>query len=80
VLRKRGHRLPSTFSLVGFDDVPWMEMVDPAITVVSQPTVELGRCAARLLLERIADPGASPRVECLQPSLIVRGSTAPPPA
>jgi LacI family transcriptional regulator, galactose operon repressor len=79
VLRKRGLRLPSTFSLVGFDDVPWMEMVDPAITVVAQPTVELGRCAAKLLLERIADPGAPPRVECLQPSLIVRGSTAPPP-
>ena len=80
VLRKRGLRLPGRFSLVGFDDVPWMEMVDPGITVVAQPTVELGRCAAKLLLERIEDPHAPPRVECLQPSLIVRGSTAPPPA
>ena len=78
VLRKRSLQLPEDCSLVGFDDVPWMEMVDPSITVVDQPTVEMGRCAARLLLERIGDPDAPPRIECLQPSLIVRRSTAPP--
>jgi DNA-binding LacI/PurR family transcriptional regulator len=79
LLRTRDLSLPRDISLVGFDDVPWMEMVEPPITVVDQPTVEIGRCAARLLLERIEDPGAPPRVECLRPSLIVRGSTAPPP-
>lgn len=78
LLRKRGLQLPGDASLVGFDDVSWMEMVDPQITVVDQPTVEMGRCAARLLLERLEDPLAEPRVERLQPSLIVRGSTAPP--
>jgi LacI family transcriptional regulator len=78
VLRKRSLELPRDVSLVGFDDVPWMEMVDPPITVVDQPTMEMGRCAARLLLERLADPAAAPRVERLQPSLIVRGSTAGP--
>jgi LacI family transcriptional regulator len=78
VLRKRSLRLPEDCSLVGFDDVPWMEMVDPSITVVDQPTVEMGRCAARLLLERIEDPAGPPRIECLQPSLILRRSTAAP--
>jgi LacI family transcriptional regulator len=78
VLRKRSLRLPEDCSLVGFDDVPWMEMVDPSITVVDQPTVEMGRCAARLLLARIEDPAGPPRIECLQPSLILRRSTAPP--
>jgi LacI family transcriptional regulator len=78
VLRKRSLALPSDISLVGFDDVSWMAMVDPPITVVDQPTVEMGRCAARLLLERLAEPDSPPRVEQLQPSLIVRRSTAPP--
>jgi LacI family transcriptional regulator len=76
VLRRRGLRIPDDVSLVGFDDVPWMEMVDPQITVVDQPATELGRSAARLLLRRLeGGPGLPPAVEVLQPHLVVRGST-----
>ena len=78
LIRERGLRLPEDVSLVGFDDVPWMEMVSPGITVVAQPTEELGRRAAQLLLRRIADPGCAHAVERLQPTLVVRGSTGPP--
>jgi LacI family transcriptional regulator len=78
LIRERGLRLPEDISLVGFDDVPWMEMVSPGITVVAQPTEELGRRAAQLLLRRIADPGCPHAVERLQPTLVVRGSTGPP--
>jgi LacI family transcriptional regulator len=79
VLRRRGLRIPDDVSLVGFDDVPWMEMVDPPITVVDQPTIELGRSAARLLLRRLhGGPGLPPAVEVLQPRLVIRGSTGPP--
>ncbi|HEX7084355.1 MAG TPA: LacI family DNA-binding transcriptional regulator [Gaiellaceae bacterium] len=77
VLRRRGLRLPEDVSLVGFDDVPWMGMVDPPITVVEQPTLELGRCAARLLLRRLGGSTSEPAVECLEPTLVVRGSTGP---
>jgi LacI family transcriptional regulator len=79
VIRERGLRLPEDISLVGFDDVPWMEMVSPSITVVAQPTEELGRRAARLLLRRIDDPDSAHAVERLEPTLVVRGSTGPPP-
>ena len=78
VLRRLGLRLPLDVSLVGFDDVPWMAMVDPGITVVAQPIDDMGRRAARLLLRRATAPLVEPVVECLQPWLIVRGSTAPP--
>jgi LacI family transcriptional regulator len=80
VLRRRGLALPGDISLVGFDDVPWMEMVDPGITVVAQPSVEMGRRAAELLLRRVEDPTCAPAVACLEPTLVVRGSTAPPAA
>jgi LacI family transcriptional regulator len=80
VLRQRRLALPGDVSLVAFDDVPWMSMVTPGITAVAQPTVELGRRAARLLLRRLADPDCAPALEMLQPALITRGSTAPPPA
>jgi LacI family transcriptional regulator len=80
VVRKRGLRLPGEISLVGFDDVPWMSMVEPGITVVAQPTVEMGVRAAQLLLRRFADPACEPQVECLEPTLVTRGSTAAPAA
>ena len=75
VLRERGLQLPRDISLVGFDDVPWTSMVEPAITVVAQPTSELGRRAARLLLRRIEDPTCTHAVEILEPTLVLRGST-----
>ena len=78
VLREQGLALPHDVSLVAFDDMPWMSMVDPAITAVAQPTEEMGRRAARLLVRRVADPTCEPAVECLEPSLVVRGSTGPP--
>jgi LacI family transcriptional regulator len=77
VLRRRGLKLPHDVSLVGFDDISWMDMVEPGITAVAQPTMELGRRAARLLLRRIDDPAREPALEVLQPTLIVRGSTGP---
>ena len=78
VLRGRGLALPRDVSLVAFDDVPWMTMVEPGITVIAQPVVELGRRAARLLLDRVEDGVGEPQVETLQPTLVVRGSTGAP--
>jgi LacI family transcriptional regulator len=78
VLRARGLVLPHDISLVGFDDVAWTEMVSPGITVVAQPTIELGRRSAALLLRRMQQPNSAATVELLQSRLVVRGSTGPP--
>ncbi|HEY3543346.1 MAG TPA: LacI family DNA-binding transcriptional regulator [Gaiellaceae bacterium] len=75
LLRKRKQAIPRDISLVAFDDVPWMGMVQPAITAVAQPTFEMGRRAALLLLRRLEDPTCGRTVEVLEPRLIIRGST-----
>jgi len=75
-LRRTGRRLPDDVSLVAFDDVPWMGMVDPGITAVAQPTLEMGRRAALLVLARLDEPLRDRTVEVLEPTLLVRGSTA----
>jgi LacI family transcriptional regulator len=75
VLRRRGARVPHDVSLVAFDDVPWMEMVQPPLTAVRQPAFEMGRRAALLLLRRLEDPTCGRTVEVLQPELVIRGST-----
>src|SRR5206468_594618 len=72
VLRKRKLSIPRDISLVAFDDVPWMSMVQPAITAVAQPTFEMGRRAALPLLRRVEDPTSGRTVDVL-----VTGMVAP---
>ena len=75
-LRERGRRVPRDVAIVGFDDAPWTTLITPALTVVAQPTYELGRQAAELLIT--AGPDRSPRHLVLRPELVVRGSSIPP--
>jgi LacI family transcriptional regulator len=74
-IAEKGLAVPDDVALVGFDDAPWTTLVDPPLSVVAQPTYEIGRQAARLLAEPAAD-GAS-RHLVLAPELIARGSTRP---
>jgi LacI family transcriptional regulator len=66
-------------SIVVFDDLPQGWVLDPFLTVVSQPAYEIGRQAAELMLERLAgDAPADPRTIVLESSLIKRRSTSQP--
>ena len=71
-----GLNAPDDFSVVGFDDVPLAAYSSPPLTTVNQPTVEQGRQAATLLLERIeGDRHRARREIVLNCHLIVRQST-----
>lgn len=73
-----GIRIPDELSLVAFDDMPWMRLLTPPITVVQQPTYELGSKAASLLFERIGTPDLPQQVVQLHCKLIERSSCARP--
>jgi LacI family transcriptional regulator len=78
--RERGLRLPADLSVVGFDDTSESLIVWPTLTTVRQPLAEMGRTAVSILLRQIENRRFEPlRVE-LETKLIVRDSTAPPPA
>lgn len=80
-LQQAGRRIPEDLSLVAFDDVPWMSMVSPGITTVDQHTDDLGRTCAQLVVDRIAGSATGQAtIRYIEPSVIFRGSTAPPPA
>jgi LacI family fructose operon transcriptional repressor len=68
-------KIPSNVAVVGFDETTWGELVDPPITVIAQPTEEIGRTATELLFQRIQEPSRSPKTVILKGSLIVRGSS-----
>ena len=70
-------QIPEQVALVGFDRTTWSTLVQPAITLIEQPTKEIGRSAAELLLQRIEDPQRASREIILQGKLVIGGSSAP---
>jgi LacI family transcriptional regulator len=52
-LRERGTRIPVDISVIGFDDLPYFQLLEHPLTAVSQPMYEMGRRACELLLELI---------------------------
>lgn len=77
-LTEREVNIPEDVSLICFDDLDWMSFIKPGITAVAQPLTELGRTAAKLLLERLSGFEGPPRHARLDPTLVTRGSVAPP--
>ena len=78
VLEAHGLRCPDDVSIVGFNDMPFVDRLRPPLTTVRVPQREIGLVAADLLLEQLADGARDSREILLEPALIVRGSTAPP--
>ena len=73
-------RIPEELSIVGFDDLPMSRWMSPPLTTVRQPLAEMGRIAAEMLLSMIEQREHRGRRVELATELIVRSSTAPPPA
>ena len=76
-----GLRVPQDFSLICFNDVFPVAMLYPPLTAVAVAGREMGRLGADLLLNHLLSPrGNMGREIRVAEDLIVRGSTAPPPA
>lgn len=67
-------KVPAEVALIGFDDLPWAEALDPPLSVVRQPAYELGRAAAETLLKRLGDRTLPASWLRLRPRLILRSS------
>ena len=78
-LRSRGLHVPDDLSLVVCDDLDLCRLAVPPLDVIGRDLEELGREAARLLLERLEGRAAGhPIVVRLPTAFVRRGSTAPP--
>jgi LacI family transcriptional regulator len=78
VFAERGLTCPSDVSVVGFNDMPFLDKLRPPLTTIAIPHQQVGVEAGRMLLESIAEPERPGRSVLLPVSLVVRGSTAPP--
>jgi DNA-binding LacI/PurR family transcriptional regulator len=72
-------RAPDDLSVIGFDDILTGDLLDPPLSVVRQPTYQLGSRAADLLLRRVEEPDAPVQEVVLAASLVLRPSTGPVP-
>jgi len=66
-------------ALVGFDDFPLADVLEPALTVVRQDVARVGDEVGRLLFARLDGDTSGPVHVVLEPSLVVRGSGEIPP-
>ena len=75
-LDETGLSCPEDISVVGFNDMPFIDRLRPPLTTVRFPHYQVGTEAAQLLLERIAEHTGPVKILYLAPELVVRGSTA----
>ncbi len=78
-IKSQGLVIPKDISLLGFDDVPWAQFLNPPLSTISQPIYELGKQSIELLLMRIANPSMKTKAIRLKPELIIRESVGPAP-
>jgi DNA-binding LacI/PurR family transcriptional regulator len=79
-LREIGVRVPQDISIVGFNDIPLAGLLEPALTTVRVPQLEMGVAGAHLLIDHLeGKPIGEVRVT-LPTRLIIRASSAAPAA
>jgi LacI family transcriptional regulator, fructose operon transcriptional repressor len=75
-LRETRMVIPRDIAVAGFDNLSWTKLLEPGLTVIAQPTYDMGREAIELLLQRIATPDKAMRQLILRGELLERGSSA----
>lgn len=73
-IHRRGLKIPHDIAIVGFDDMYWAISLNPPLTAVHQPAYEIGRRAAEMLFQRIAEPTRPFAQVILRTKLMVRQS------
>ena len=78
-LKEKKIRVPEDISVVGFDNIPFISMVDLPLTTIAQPIQLMGEKALDILLSHPLLGDSTDRITItLQPELVVRSSTAAP--
>lgn len=73
--RENGLSLPEDLSVVGFDDVIFARYIHPKLTTILNPVNEMGKMAAKLVLQEVYQIDKLNIQQVFKPSLIVRDST-----
>ena len=76
VAQKNGLSVPHDLSIIGFDNIPWTELSQPALTTINYPVTEIGTESVTCLLRRLAHPTDPQRKIEFPTGLVVRDSVS----
>jgi LacI family transcriptional regulator len=68
-------RIPDDVAIMGFSNNKNTTLIDPPLTTVDQPSFEMGKKSAEILINIIENKMVKPRTLVLDTTLLVRGST-----
>jgi LacI family transcriptional regulator len=76
-ISEAGLKMPEDIALIGFSNLPIAALINPPLSSVAQPAFEMGRSAARLLIDLIRNPtdNPTPITNVLKTNLIIRKSS-----
>ena len=76
-IKRKGMAIPGDIALVGFSDNPIVSLLDPPMTTVRQPAVQMGEVSSKELIDQIETTGSvgNKKHIVLKTELIVRKST-----
>ncbi|NLD93715.1 MAG: LacI family transcriptional regulator [Fibrobacter sp.] len=72
--KKKGVKVPDELAVVGFDDIPAAEVVEPSLTTVRQPKLEMGDYAINMIVDKIEGREAGVKHKELPTKFIIRES------
>ena len=71
----RGISVPEEISVIGYDNIDLGEVMRPAVTTIAQPTREMGRIAARIIMEQLKSQEIKCQKKVFDGKLIIRQTT-----
>ena len=74
-IRSAGLRIPEDISFCGYDGIPLTQAMSPRLTTIRQSSEDIGRTAARRLIELIEAPETASRKPTIFPVELVEGGT-----
>jgi DNA-binding LacI/PurR family transcriptional regulator len=74
-IKEEGLKIPKDIAIMGFSNNRIASLVDPPLTTMDQPSYEMGRKSAEILVRIIEDKIMEPKTWILDTKLIIRGST-----
>lgn len=74
-IHRKGLKIPRDIAILGFDDMYWSNSLNPPLTAVKQPAIEIGKRAGELLIQRINDP-SRPAIRMMLNAELMKRSSA----